>query len=57
MYEVDTDQNGAAPAIIFTENETNYEKMDAGGKKNVSKYVKDLFHEYVIKGTFYCLSG
>lgn len=50
VYEVDTDQNGAAPAIIFTENETNYEKMDAGGKKNVSKYVKDLFHEYVIKG-------
>ena len=50
VFEVDTDQTGAAPEIIFTENVTNYDKLNGTEKKNVSKYMKDSFHEYVIKG-------
>ena len=35
------------PELLFTENETNYQKL-WGGKN--SSYVKDAFHEYVIRG-------
>jgi Glycosyl hydrolase family 63 C-terminal domain len=35
------------PELLFTENETNFEKL-WGGKN--SAYVKDAFHEYVIGG-------
>jgi hypothetical protein len=35
------------PELLFTENETNYQKL--WGEKNGS-YVKDAFHEYVIRG-------
>ncbi|HXM97859.1 MAG TPA: glucosidase [Candidatus Dormibacteraeota bacterium] len=34
--------------LLFTENETNFEKLFAG--KNRSPYVKDAFQEYLIKG-------
>ena len=37
------------PEILFTENETNFEKIFQS--KNKSPYVKDAFHEYVVKGT------
>ena len=50
VFEVDTGQNGVAPEIIFTENETNYEKFTCAGKKNEPEYVKDSFHDYVING-------
>ena len=50
VFEVDTVQTGSAPEIIFTENVTNYDKLNGTEKKNVSKCMKDSFHEYVIKG-------
>jgi len=34
--------------LLFTENETNVERVF--GAKNASPYVKDAFHEYVIRG-------
>jgi len=36
------------PEALFTENETNYQKVE--GKPNKSPYTKEAFHEYVIKG-------
>jgi hypothetical protein len=39
---------GIAPAWLFTENETNRERL--WGVPNPSPYVKDAFHEYVIHG-------
>src|SRR5690349_6107901 len=36
------------PELLFTENESNTNKV--WGKPNVSQYVKDAFHEYVISG-------
>lgn len=50
MFEVDTDQNGLAPTIIFTENDTTFKKGDKSVKKHKTRFVKDSFHEYVIKG-------
>ncbi len=38
----------AIPGILFTENETNVERLF--GTPNPSPYVKDAFHEYVIRG-------
>ena len=37
-----------APALLFTENETNTERL--WGTPNTTPYVKDAFHEYVIGG-------
>jgi len=39
---------GRAPALLFTENETNYERLF--GTPNATPYVKDAFHEYVVNG-------
>jgi hypothetical protein len=36
------------PELLFTENETNYQKLFGG--KNRSPFVKDAFHEYLING-------
>jgi hypothetical protein len=36
------------PPLLFTENETNYERVF--GMRNPSPYVKDAFHEYVVNG-------
>ena len=36
------------PELLFTENETNYERVFNFGSR--SSYVKDAFHEYVIRG-------
>ena len=36
------------PELLFTENDTNVERMF--GRPNVSPYVKDSFHRYVISG-------
>jgi hypothetical protein len=36
------------PELLFTENETNFAKLFNG--KNRSPYVKDAFHEYLIRG-------
>ena len=40
--------DGESPALLFTENETNFEKLY--GDPNRSPFVKDAFHEYVIRG-------
>jgi hypothetical protein len=37
-----------APPILFTENETNFQKMY--GVSNTAPFVKDAFHEFVIGG-------
>ena len=37
-----------SPTLLFTENETNYERLFQ--TKNRSPYVKDAFHEYVVHG-------
>ncbi len=40
---------GGKPEILFTENETNFERIFLS--KNNSPYVKDAFHDYVVKGS------
>jgi hypothetical protein len=46
-FEVEP-SDGKAPELLFTDNETNVERIF--GAKNPSPFVKDAFHEYVIKG-------
>ncbi len=41
-------QDGVAPELIFTENESNKQRL--WGASNDSPYVKDAFHEYVVHG-------
>jgi hypothetical protein len=48
LFVVDQDLKGEYPPFIFTENETNFEKLF--GVKNSSSFVKDAFHEYIIHG-------
>jgi hypothetical protein len=45
---VDVAPDGARPELLFTENETNNERLF--GSPNVSPWVKDAFHRYVIDG-------
>jgi hypothetical protein len=40
--------DGAAPQLLFTENETNSEKLFHS--RNVEAYTKDAFHEYIVNG-------
>jgi hypothetical protein len=40
--------SGAAPDVLFTENETNMRRHY--GVPSVSDYVKDAFHEFVVRG-------
>jgi hypothetical protein len=49
-YELEADQPGlmASPALLFTENETNVERLF--GSPNSQRYVKDAFHRTVIQG-------
>jgi Glycosyl hydrolase family 63 C-terminal domain len=39
---------GGKPELLFTENETNAQKL--WGQPNASAYVKDAFHRYVVSG-------
>ncbi len=39
---------GRRPALIFTENETNQQRLF--GADNPNPFVKDAFHEYIVKG-------
>jgi len=41
-------QPGGFPPFIFTDNETNARRLF--GSENPSPYVKDAFHEYVVRG-------
>ena len=48
-YRVDVEPGpGGAPELLFTENETNAERLD--GSPNGSSYVKDAFHAHVVEG-------
>ncbi|XP_078362932.1 uncharacterized protein LOC144647063 [Oculina patagonica] len=46
IFTVDSDQEGLTPELIFTENETNFEKLY--NTANASSYTKDAFHRYLI---------
>ncbi|MEW5915827.1 MAG: glucosidase, partial [Gemmatimonadota bacterium] len=48
MLDADVASNGAAPTLLFTENDTNVARLF--GAPNAAPYVKDAFHEYVIHG-------
>ncbi len=43
-----TAPDGTAPPLLFTENESNVERLF--GSPNASPYVKDAFHEYLVHG-------
>lgn len=45
---VGPDPRGGVPPILFTDNETNAERLF--GAPNLSPYVKDAFHAFVIQG-------
>ncbi|XP_060066429.1 uncharacterized protein LOC132546729 [Ylistrum balloti] len=47
-FEVDVDQQGHCPELLFTENDSNLERLFGCG--NTTDYVKDAFHYYVING-------
>lgn len=49
-FEVDVGPENHPPQLLFTENDTNYEKLYGTG--NQSPYVKDAFHEYIVKGNW-----
>jgi len=44
----DTPRGVDVPELLFTENETNFERLYAS--PNSSPWVKDAFHEYVVRG-------
>ena len=49
-YEMafDTDPNGSAPCFLFTNNETNTQRLY--GEPSLHRYTKDAFHDAVIHG-------
>ena len=47
-FECDTSGPGASTELLFTENESNAERL--WGAANTSPYVKDAFHRYLIEG-------
>jgi hypothetical protein len=48
LAAADTASSGVTPAWLFTENESNAQRLF--GSANESPFVKDAFHEYVIHG-------
>ncbi|EEF62218.1 MGH1-like glycoside hydrolase domain-containing protein [Pedosphaera parvula] len=48
FFEIGPHPKGGTPPILFTDNETNLQKLY--GVENLGSYVKDAFHEYVIEG-------
>uniref|UniRef100_A0A0B7B421 Mannosylglycerate hydrolase MGH1-like glycoside hydrolase domain-containing protein n=1 Tax=Arion vulgaris TaxID=1028688 RepID=A0A0B7B421_9EUPU len=48
VFEVDMDQNGQKPDILFTENETNCKRIFR--RNNPTPYVKDAFHRFILFG-------
>jgi hypothetical protein len=48
VWQVGPDTDGVTPDLLFTENDTNNQKLF--GSANESPYVKDAFHDYVIRG-------
>jgi hypothetical protein len=48
IYQVEVLANGPAPTLLFTDNESNRERL--WGKPNQTRYVKDAFHRYLLNG-------
>jgi len=46
--------DGAPPTFLFTDNESNAAKLWKA--KNASRYVKDAFHEYVVRGDVHAVN-
>jgi hypothetical protein len=46
LFDINPDENGQMPEVLFTNNETNLKRLY--NVDNVSPYVKDAFHGYVI---------
>ena len=46
--DADAGPDGGAPELLFTDNETNTERLF--GVPNASPWVKDAFHDYVVEG-------
>lgn len=42
--------DGKNVPMLFTENESNYQRLY--GIRNKARFVKDAFHDYVIKGNW-----
>lgn len=38
------------PKLLFTENDTNHQRLSCNSAKNASPYLKDAFHRYVVEG-------
>jgi hypothetical protein len=48
LLEADAAPGAESPGLLFTENETNTERLF--GRPNASPWVKDAFHRYVVEG-------
>ncbi len=48
FFEIGPDPAGNQPAVLFTNNETNFTRLF--GVPNLTRYVKDAFHEFVVNG-------
>ena len=48
LFAADSGSNACAPTFLFTENDTNIERVF--GSPNDQPFVKDAFHQYVIHG-------
>jgi hypothetical protein len=48
VLDFEEHSGGAAPELLFTENETNVARLF--GAPNATPWVKDAFHEYVVQG-------
>ena len=48
LFAIKSDPNGHPVDVIFTENETNTQRLDQ--QPNATPYVKDAFHEFVVHG-------
>ena len=46
----DVDEDGKEPEILFTNNDTNMQKIF--NQENKTPYTKDAFHRYLIQGHF-----
>ena len=50
LFEAGVSSDGVQPDILFTENETNMERLF--GSRSASPYVKDAFHERIVNGVY-----
>ena len=55
LFAFGPDPSGNQPQVLFTENETNMQRLFHA--PNATPYVKDAFHEYVVKGNTAAVSN